>query len=1753
MSVWFNERSIDSAVITSENYSTSAVAFTATGDQVDDPLFDGVAFVYTDQATAYGGETSQTFTAYYGSNKNLLFYELNSYTNWGPTDWYREVYRYEPGDPENEIADSQVFYERSSPTSGYLSYTEHNDDGSYTEITEDFGDGYFNRTELGYDADGNWITDYQERSEGGVPEFDLTEYDAEGNFLGQTQTELLVTTTIVPSGGERVVESRTLMADFLDLPDLVGEGVTATIVETAGDETSLGTHKAVMTYNETLEPMYAGEGVSTVQQTITIFADLDSGVYYVRKVESESEWSSTDYGSVNGVSKTFDETGVKIAETYINGELQGDTVVSSYEEFYELNTDFGYMETVKIVDLWDGIETTTTWDENGDPVYATRLVLDLSGAQDFTSENFPQFSTAVFDTLYGDAVSAVETGGDSGSGGTMADMGSKSLLLLDSSEGLVGTIDMWPIWGVDGNVISGKYNYNFYGLDYEWLGFSSDNGSHYYESIVTEESRTYNESDVFDEVALGYDANGDGVLEAAAQIDYNGDGDTDDGEIAVAVQVESGAGGPSGEAATETMERVYRTSDWTLIEGYDQGEYTRAEYGYQWVLTGETTTLPDDAVFEEIQYEGVTAYRVELESSGGADAGMGGSDTSVYIYAEASADSTLLERQDIHEYSYGDDGTSQSISRYDGNGNFIGSEWRDSDGSFSKYSETIEERTFQKFADNGVDLITVTQEVKVQTNESGGPYQGFYASEYLYDPSTWEFFGGYEVMDGRKTVYGPNWQVLDEVRAIDTSNVEFVELGTDEVNDEVLEPFRSQVTQKIVYEEESFEFEFGGSSSQDVEYFDANQTLIYLAETSMWTDSEGRTSTNVTYYDADDNWIGNSNEDASGWSSTNYRFVTDVSEIDVDYDLNGDGDKTDTSIRMEVEEGTSSFDGEQSESWAYYYEEGDWSLVYGEQSSNGVLTKYGQYWEIIEQTYDLTGQTKVETDEGYYVEFSNGVYEDYGMAGGGQSENKRVVFFDNDDNVLRSKEVWRWAEGSYWSESFSLYDSSGQWIGGGWEDSDGNYSENSETVITNDSGVVTGRISQGVNKNSGWSDEYYYEYGSDWNLVSGWQISNSLKTTYGANWEIISTEYVVDTDSLVDVLDDAGNLIGYQVVDEGSDSMGGMWGSSSWTRTTNLDLDQNIIGSVETWRWEDNDGFWSEDTSRFDEDGNWIGSTYESSDGYYSSYSQTQETIDGETYNVSAGSSKDGTGYSYSYRYVYDDSWNLVEGWEINGSVKTIYDSSWNVTGREAVQDDSTEYQEVRNKLDQLTGYKTEDVQVTNTPDGATETSVNVTRYDLEKEITKFVEVDRYEESEGYWSETRAEYDADRNMTLVRNEDSDGWFEEFEWSYASKGTTTFVSTETGIRTQDGGVFEWTYAYDSDGDLKAGSETFQGITYEYGPGWTFVRKIAEVEDLEGLENVTVLEDSDGAVTGYEIVEAESYTDPLGTYSSSTESTSSFDENGAFLGSSESWTWTDSVYGGSSEGVSIFNGRDVQTYGHSVDATGQFYAQGDTATQSGAQTMWELSVGPSYLFAAYGEFDSSDDADPTAGFQFFDEELTVLTTSDGSLSESVSYVPSDFFSKLLRSAGWEISSSVSEAAVEKFNLPSDYVDFAEELTLIEALTAFDYEDFSSVANADVKTDSLVVRDSDGEYAIRFTGQINKATGNGSVNDANSRITEVEVFEKSGGSFDLNDASTLVASNDNLSLGLSSLELALQEAHYAANTSATEDGNFFVIEVS
>ena len=633
--------------------------------------------------------------------------------------------------------------------------------------------------------------------------------------------------------------------------------------------------------------------------------------------------------------------------------------------------------------------------------------------------------------------------------------------------------------------------------------------------------------------------------------------------------------------------------------------------------------------------------------------------------------------------------------------------------------------------------------------------------------------------------------------------------------------------------------------------------------------------------------------------------------------------------------------------------------------------------------------------------------------------------------------------------------------------------------------------------------------------MSGFEIRDGMKYSYGAGWEYLGSEVFVDQDALIEVLE-GGVLIGYQLVDSSSSDNG--FRDASFERVTNLNTELEVLSSVETWIWTYTDETTETEVQRYDAEGNLTGSTYEARDGSSSSYSQVSDVIDGVAVVVSSGSSEDASGYAYAYRYVYDENWDLVSAWEQTGNLRVNYDENWNVVSEEVVEDDQTEYVEVRDKLDQLTGYQT--VATSEVAQGENEvlTTTRVTQYNVDKQITGFTETELLENSNVYWSEVRNTYDASRELLSMRSEDSDGWIEEIEWLRSDSG----AYTESGFRTQENGVFEWSYSYSDAGSFLRGEETYQGVTTFYGADWIFERKIADTDSLD-----PVLDEA-GEVSGYQTVVSEKTADGIGTYESEFTQTSDFDSNGRYLGSTEVWSYSD-VYGGSQAGFSEYDSSDDLMYGHTVgdssDGLGSLMVQGDQIV-SGNQIRFEMSADTDTFGMSFSQR-ASGSTELDAGYRVVGHAVNYVDASTNALATQSEFIPTEFVSSLLRGGEWDVRPGTITETTSTFAL-GENDSYAAELSVAQILAEFDLDEFATVSRDQQSGDIAISDDADdglGQFVMKLGGPVTLLDG--AVNTSSSRINDVTLFEV------IEEREVQVATLDGLQIAYSSLTAALDAA--------------------
>ena len=1770
MTIWFSEEhnAVNSTYIEDQGWASLASnadleaargllsVFESTDTSFSDDLAVETAYIL--QSNDSYGSTAY-LVSYFDASGNLLAYDSGWSDSWG-TGGSGSLTRYQAGtDHDHRILEGSVNLTGSGNdqlvTYEWSTAESFNDSGMpvFQRQVENYGDGARIR-ETTYDDTGmNMLKQLEYGTDYDGGEFRMTQ-NYENNQLKEEiiERDFMIEKSVGTEMGMLKLESRVIDPDAKALATDSGP--------TTGDEPGAtkyvfkGTRDEVEQYDDYAmasggyaDPAMTGDSGSETEEptfetrTVTLFV-ADDGASVVQSevvllqeqgvTDSEQTWIST-YDPATGQETDRIERMV---------ESEGSQVLSSYETVWELvdsGDEYGYPydRMVKEVEVKDGVTTTTTYDENGNRTVSVDL-----GSADTTPFVATEY-LAVVSELYGDSVDSVIVS-DSGD-----EWSSRETTQLIANGSLAGSFDTesYNMGYGSGNEIY----YTFYDASGNWIGNASVGDGYYNEYYTKSETRTFNEEDL----QYTYDWNPDQPqwvdLNGNMALDTNSTTGVGDQEVEVSVQFSRWGTSPTDIQSEETY--VYlKTDGMSGTGGYggamggigDLIEGTRVEgvkttvIGPNW--SSETTTI-DYSGFdtsEDVEFtkpDGTTVAAVQYELS--KDGYMAGETETTRVIVEKANPENVLQREEI--WSQGDPATDTdwyyNRSTYDGKGQFIGSESRDSNGSVYEYSERVETREIrvieedpsgQYLTDAEGEYVTEIKEmqVRVQTNLSIDPYMGgLYSSEYIYSVDDWQFLGGFDINNGRKTVYAQNWTVLSESKDSGLGDdAEYVDVTA---ADEVPEAVASVVKQKAEVVGDAFEIAGITTQTTTTYFFDADRELIYSAERSTTTTADSAQFSDTTFYDADGHWVGHQSTDSSGRSDRSFRYTDELSEVDLGIDLDGDGLANGTEKQLlEIESGRTATGDQVGREWTYYYEAGNWSLLYGEETQAGMTTVYGRYWEVLETRYDFSEQDLVDvrnTDgdlTGYTVTVVSGGMSDYAMAG--QSENVNEFLLDVDgETVLERKEIWRWSEGEgegrYWSESFSLYDAEGNWIGGGWSDSSGAYSENSEKQITNADGEITGYISEGKDAGNGYSSEYYYEYDATWNLVSGFEIRDGMKYNYGAGWEYLGSEVFVDQDALIEVIE-GGAVIGYQLVDSSSSNNG--FREAAFERVTNLNTDLEVLSSIETWVWTYDDETTETEVQRYDAEGNLTGSTYEGRDGTSSSYSQVRDEIDGVAVVISAGSSQDASGYEYAYRYVYDTDWDLISAWEQTGNLRVTYDENWNVVSEEVVEDDQTEYVELRDRLDQLVGYETVAITEVALSDTETVTTTRRTAYNPEKEITGFEENELLENGDIYWSEVRNVYDASRKLLSTRSEDSDGWIEDIEWTRTESG----AYTEAGFRTEENGVFEWSYSYSADGAFLRGEETYQGVTTFYGADFVFDRKVADTDSLDPIINDA------GDITGYQTVVTETTADGVGTYESQYTQTSDFDANGRYLGSTEVWSYSD-VYGGSQSGLTEYDASDDLLYGHttgnSTDGLGSLFVQGDQIV-SGNRIRFELSADTDSWGMSYTQRVSGA-TELDAGFRVSGQAVNFVDTVSNELSDSAEFIPTAFLSTLIRSEGWEVRPNTATETVDTYAL-GDNTAFADQLAVAQILAEFDVDEFAAVLR-DQQSGDITISDSAddglGQYAMKLGGPVTLL--NGAVNTSASRINEITLFEI------VEDREVQLASVDDLQISYGALTDALDRA--------------------
>ena len=291
-------------------------------------------------------------------------------------------------------------------------------------------------------------------------------------------------------------------------------------------------------------------------------------------------------------------------------------------------------------------------------------------------------------------------------------------------------------------------------------------------------------------------------------------------------------------------------------------------------------------------------------------------------------------------------------------------------------------------------------------------------------------------------------------------------------------------------------------------------------------------------------------------------------------------------------------------------------------------------------------------------------------------------------------------------------------------------------------------------------------------------------------------------------------------------------------------------------------------------------------------------------------------------------------------------------------------------------------------------------------------------------------------------------------------------------------------------------------------------------------------SDGVKIGYTSTIEEIWSDQFGSAASKTSITSTFDLEGAFVRSEESWTFTIDDIEFTETGLSVLNSSGDVIYSHVTNSDGELFSSGVGVVDE-VRTSWSISLSDIYGELSYriGEIGNHSYSDTVDG--------VIRSVDDGS-TISTTYLTGGFISKALLNDNWEIEETFQTEINNTFAL-DDYLDMAPSLAAGSLLVEFDVEDVVDglwrINSNSGKGELFIINDEDGTESdyllhVKSTGALvdgklpgSKGVSEISIFSVSSEDIATFLNDKVAGDSmsnrsDLLAADKLVASNDNYS---------------------------------
>lgn len=618
-----------------------------------------------------------------------------------------------------------------------------------------------------------------------------------------------------------------------------------------------------------------------------------------------------------------------------------------------------------------------------------------------------------------------------------------------------------------------------------------------------------------------------------------------------------------------------------------------------------------------------------------------------------NATGQLIGTSDSLSSSYtdwnGDTVTTVTTSYFDADQNWFGSDWSDSEGNEGWDRHTTELDTGDRDGDGSTNDLVFVQRGSSTWTWSGDSETETYEYFYEYDPETQSstnFLGGSTTnSQGVTTKYDENWNVISTAKDVRDLNLD--QLTSDDGM--AYELFGAAYVDVQTYTDR-------WGTSTEYTYYDKDGVQLGTGngwENTWYDDYQEKdvTSINISFSDANWNWLGSEWSDTngnSGWNSTGV-------EIDVN-DVDGDGDTTD---KVFVEKGFNEWswdDGNggqdsDSNSYVYYYtynESDPYSynrefLGGSNTNGSGETTEYDANWNVVGSSRSVEGMEQLSVPSDGDTSDLAKAYELYALGQNADGSDLAVYyaidgnswdnewgsgsweetsFYDADGNKLgsmnTSTNTWydEWQKKDITSTNVSYQDANWHQLYSKWGDDNGNEGSYAKTlVVDTEDRDGDGDRSDLVHKEESsntwsWTDRdgevhtdgsssvYYYsydandEYGYYSEFLGGTSTNNSGETTeYDKDWKVIASKRDVSSlDPLTAEVDaTAYELYAKGMADDGSDLV--------------------VKYSSESDSWSDTwgSGSWT-NTSYYDVEGNKLGMVYESSNTWYDQWQEKNVT-----------------------------------------------------------------------------------------------------------------------------------------------------------------------------------------------------------------------------------------------------------------------------------------------------------------------------------------------------------------------------------------------------------------------------------------------------------------------------------------------------------------------------------------------------------------